>query len=165
MLNNLLVGKSEEQLKSLLQGKSYEDVFDMLSELILTDSITNEEMYDLNAINYDNKIFFCIIEPLWDDSITLKSYGIAELKASDIAVTLYKTINEYYKSYFHNDIEEYNGELPNLEKAISNLDTLEYNEIDDLVFDGGEFPISIYYKKNGIITVLDDNDRLLDCLK
>lgn len=168
---NLLKGKSEKSVKDSLSGKSHREIFNNVSEIFQATEPEDgdafiQQMNEMKSAVYDNKFIIEILNEDWSGGFDLICFGLCDINAENIVDTLYKTLREYYHNYFYDSKEEYKEEHDKMIKIIERIDeNTIYENINDLNFDGSEYPTNIYYKKNGKVVTLDYGDKILDCLK
>lgn len=164
MLTNLLKGYSEDEIKAKLLHKSHEDMFNDISEMNMEGNVSIEEMNELKSYKYDSDvIIFEIIAANWDDSPNLEYYIISKLSEYSITSAILKLIDEYQGDKYDADYKVEQREM--LDEFLGEIKNATYDDINELIEDGGEYPMNIYYKKNNITKTLDYGDKILDCLK
>lgn len=163
---NLLKGKSEEDVKQSLSTSSYDDAFESLRDISI-DGVSDPLQYlnNLKALSIEEESAFVIeiVEDDWIGRPNLVKYGMCYISADEIIDTIYKTIRSYYRNYFDNK-EEYKEEHDKMIHFVERIDENTLIELNDLVYTD-EIPINIYYKIGSDVHTLNDDDKILKYAK
>jgi hypothetical protein len=142
MLQEYIKGTSREEILNFIDGRSYDDLFHLLS----AKHFSLQQTYELLLFNYDD----CILIEL----TTVDNYMKYYVNYYDIGVDIIKMIKQFIHEF--DDIDSYD-----LKEFMSNISSSTIRDLRDLVMDDSKRYTNIVYKKNNVVYILDDDDKII----